>query len=132
MIPDDIEAACGIGTEAVILQVRILVGGRDPQVEGSAGVMTRPERRTLASGKHTFMDESVASPRGGMEPAPPFICGSRPRTKSRTCSMTVFVLTPASGSRCRAGLLRCRGIRPQEAVPPAALRLYTVRTLILG
>jgi hypothetical protein len=51
MIPDDIEAACGIGTEAVILQVRILVGGRDPQVEGSAGVMTRPERRTLASGK---------------------------------------------------------------------------------
>ena len=32
--------------------------------------------------------------RGGTEPAPPFICGSRPPTKSPTCSMTAFVPTP--------------------------------------
>jgi hypothetical protein len=46
------------------------------------------------SAKEYLYGRKRARPRGGMEPAPPFICGSRPRTKSPICNMTVFVPTP--------------------------------------
>ena len=46
------------------------------------------------SAKEYLSGRKRARPRGGMGPGPPSICGSRPPTKSRTCSMTVLVPTP--------------------------------------
>jgi hypothetical protein len=46
------------------------------------------------SARNTFLDESAGPPWRGTEPAQPSTSGSRPPTKSRTCSMTVSVATP--------------------------------------
>ena len=44
--------------------------------------------------KHTFLDGSGLPQPNGTAPAPPYICGSRPPSRNRTCNMMVCAAMP--------------------------------------